>query len=182
MGVVFSKHDFLITELLNNFRRCKIIYWIQTWNQILKQMSRLWDLRNLSCIGQENGSCECLWWTKWLTISQRWTKWLIQKIRAISSGRNGTHIFQEETSLTSCDRKVTDENSNKGKRMPNISRISFAFSFLISLTFTKIIITIGFFATITIFLEVSMQIIVLSYKYTSIYLTEPRCGLSIFEC
>ena len=81
---------------------------------------------------------------------------------------HGTRIFQEETSLTSRDRKVTDENSNKGKQTENISRISFAFSLLISIIITKIIITIEFFVTMIIFLEVLVQIIVLSYKYTSI--------------
>ena len=60
MGVVFSKHDFMIMELFNNFRRCKIIYWIQIWNQILKQMFRSWDLHKLSYVGQENSRRECL--------------------------------------------------------------------------------------------------------------------------
>ena len=95
---------------------------------------------------------------------------------------HSTRIFQEETSLTSRDRKVTDENSNKGERTENISRISFAFYLMISITISKIIVTIEFFVTMIIFLEVLVQIIVLSYKYTSLYLTEPRCGLSIFEC
>ena len=76
---------------------------------------------------------------------------------------HGTHIFQEETSLTPRDRKVTDENSNKGKQTENISRISFAFSLLISIIITKIIITIEFFVTMIIFLEVLVQIIALSY-------------------
>ena len=76
---------------------------------------------------------------------------------------HGTRIFQEETSLTSRDRKVTDENSNKGKQTENISRISFAFSLLISIIITKIIITIEFFVTMIIFLEVLVQIIALSY-------------------
>ena len=64
---------------------------------------------------------------------------------------HGTRVFQEETSLTSRDRKVTDENSNKGKQTENISRISFAFSLLISIIITKIIITIEFFVTMIIF-------------------------------
>ena len=81
---------------------------------------------------------------------------------------HGTCIFQEETSLTSRDRKETDENSNKGKQTENISRFSFAFSLLISITISKIIIAIGFFLTLIIFLEVLVQIIVLSYKYTNI--------------
>ena len=95
---------------------------------------------------------------------------------------HGTRIFQEETTLTSRDQKVTDENSNKGEQTENISRISFVFSLLISIIIIKIIITIEFFVTMIIFLEVLVQITVLSYKYTSLYLTEPRCGLSIFEC
>ena len=95
---------------------------------------------------------------------------------------HGTRIFQEQTSLTSRDRKVTDENSNKGKQTENISRISFAFSLLISIIITKIIITIEFFVTMITCLEVLVQIIVLSYKYMSLYLTEPLCGLSICEC
>ena len=58
MGVVVSKQDFLIMELFNDLRRYKIVYWIQIWNQILKQTSRSWDLRKLSYIGQENSRCE----------------------------------------------------------------------------------------------------------------------------
>ena len=81
---------------------------------------------------------------------------------------HGTRIFQEETTLTSRDQKVTDENSNKGEQTENISRISFVFSLLISIIITKIIITIEFFVTMIIFLEVLVQTIVLSYKYTSI--------------
>ena len=74
---------------------------------------------------------------------------------------HSTRIFQEETSLTSPHRKVTDEDSNKGERTENMSRISFAFSLLIAIFITKIIITIGFFVTMIIFLEVLMQMIVL---------------------
>ena len=73
---------------------------------------------------------------------------------------HGTRIFQEETSLTSRDRKETDENSNKGKQTENISRFSFAFSLLISITISKIIIAIGFFLTLIIFLEVDRKSVV----------------------
>ena len=73
---------------------------------------------------------------------------------------HGTCIFQEETSLTSRDRKETDENSNKGKQTENISRFSFAFSLLISITISKIIIAIGFFLTLIIFLEVDRKSVV----------------------
>ena len=75
---------------------------------------------------------------------------------------HGTRIFQEETSLTSRDQKVTDENSNKGERTENISCISFAFYLSISIIIIKTVITIGFFVTMIIFLEVLVQIIVLS--------------------
>ena len=71
---------------------------------------------------------------------------------------------------------------SEGLPQENISRISFVFSLMISIIIIKIIITIEFFVTTIIFVEVLVQIIVLSYKYTSLYLTEPRCGLSIFEC